>query len=151
MKLFIIQKSIFFLNLFNLVFVQQRNKRRKWIFMPVSPMKRLLCFPWRWLRLIAKSLVRDSSCRLQSPIWTKSENEDVMGENPPRRTRMTKEGRRWLGMNFFKPGSVLGWRWKEKERVERQRKEVTAPQHLFIHALTHVGTHAQRFSTLCVL
>lgn len=36
--------------------------------------------------------------------------------------------------------------------VERQsEKKVTAPQHLLIHALTHVGTHVKRFSTLCVL
>lgn len=79
MKLFMSQKSNFSFCLFNLVSVQQRSKRRKWIFTPVSPMKKPLCFPWPWLRLIAKSSARDSSCRLQSPIWTKSKNEDVMG------------------------------------------------------------------------
>lgn len=43
-------------------FLLQKNRKRRLTFMPTSPMRRLLCSLWPWLRLTAKFWARDSSC-----------------------------------------------------------------------------------------
>ncbi|XP_026234762.1 UPF0547 protein C16orf87 homolog isoform X1 [Anabas testudineus] len=45
---------------------KSKNKKRRWIFMPVFLMRRPLYFLWPWLRSTARSLVRDSSYSLNT-------------------------------------------------------------------------------------